>query len=113
MDLPERLRDLRRKKKLTQQQVADQLGISQSTYAGYEIGRLQPTLDMLKKLSQFYDVTTDYLLGETDKPNRVAVRDENNLKIGWLKVVDDAKSAGLTPEDMQPFIDAAKTVKRK
>ena len=59
----ERLRKLRERSNLTQQKVADQLSLDRSTYAYYELGSRMPDLQTLTKLSEVFEVTTDYLLG--------------------------------------------------
>lgn len=64
----ERLRELRSSKKLSQQELSDRLGLNRATYARYETGDTQPDFDTLKKIADFFDVSTDYLLGRSDKP---------------------------------------------
>ncbi|MFD2210980.1 helix-turn-helix domain-containing protein [Virgibacillus halophilus] len=64
-----RLKYLRIEKKLTQQAMADFLGISRQGYGKYEDGKSEPDHDTLIKLSSFFKVTTDYLLGNTDVPS--------------------------------------------
>lgn len=65
-----RIRDLRTDRDFNQQQIADHLGMSQTGYSKYEVGTNDiPTL-VLIKLARFYNVSIDYLLGETDNPNR-------------------------------------------
>lgn len=61
-----RLKELRLDKGLSQQNVADFLGVSQQAYANYESGKREPEYESLVKLSEFFDTTTDYLLGKTD-----------------------------------------------
>ena len=65
----ERLRDLREDKDLTQQEIADMLGCSQTTYSRYETGDLNVPIDILKKLAKFYKVSIDYIVGITTKKN--------------------------------------------
>lgn len=62
----ERLRTLRKCQNLTQQELADRLGISASTIGMYEQGRREPDADTLKDISQFFNVSIDYLLGSAD-----------------------------------------------
>ena len=50
------IRKLRRERNLTQQQVAEYLGIDRSTYAYYESGRSKLNIDLVVKLAQFYRV---------------------------------------------------------
>lgn len=61
-----KIKQLRLDKKFTQQKVADYLGIDRSNYSKYELGKLEISIEMLVKLSQLYNVTTDYILGLSD-----------------------------------------------
>ena len=65
-----RIRDLREDNDLTQKEMAKQLNCSQQVYSNYELGQRDIPTDILIKLSQFYGVSTDFLLGLTDKPTR-------------------------------------------
>ena len=65
-----RVRDMREDRDLSQTQVAKILSMSQTGYSKYETGENDiPTL-VLIKLSRFYNVSIDYLLGESDDPTR-------------------------------------------
>lgn len=57
------LTKLRHERGLSQKRAADDLGISQALLSHYENGVREPKLDFLIRASQYYDVTTDYLLG--------------------------------------------------
>ena len=63
----ERIRNLREDSDLSQKQIADYLGCSQVAYSYYEIGKRSLPLDLLCKLADFYNCSTDYLLGRTDE----------------------------------------------
>ncbi len=58
-----RIKDLREDHDLTQQQVADYLGMKQSQYSRYERGHRDIPTDVLLRLAELYKTTTDYLLG--------------------------------------------------
>ena len=62
-----RIRDLREDHDLTQRQLAEALHCSQQVYSNYELGQRDIPTDILIKLSKFYRVTTDYILGLSDK----------------------------------------------
>lgn len=62
----QRLKALRKEAGLTQKEIAEQLGIKQPTYAQWENGRVKPKAETLEKFSNFFNVSTDYLLGHTD-----------------------------------------------
>ena len=61
-----RLKDLREDKDLSQQQVADYLEMKQPQYSRYERGLRDVPTDVLIRLAQLYETSTDYILGLTD-----------------------------------------------
>ncbi len=64
-----RIKELREDNDLTQQQVADKIGITQRKYSYIETGTQQLTDEILVKLAKFYNVTTDYILRLSDTKN--------------------------------------------
>lgn len=70
MGLPERLKDMRTKLRLSQREVANILEISPSVISAYESGERTPSVEILLRLSDLYQCNTDYLLGRTvEKPS--------------------------------------------
>lgn len=66
MIFKERLKELRVAKGLSQMQLANKLGISQSAIAKWELGKTEPTASAIVALSEFFGESADYLLGITD-----------------------------------------------
>ena len=66
MKFKERLKELRTSKGLSQMQLAQAVGISQSAIAKWELGKTEPTATAIILLAAFFGETTDYLLGVTD-----------------------------------------------
>jgi len=62
-----RLKDLREDSDLKQKEIAEFLHVKQNTYSQYENGQRQLPIEVLIKLAKYYNVTTDYLLGLSDK----------------------------------------------
>lgn len=62
-----RIRDLREDRDLLQKDLADYLNCSQVCYSNYEIGKRDIPTETLSKLAEFYNTSTDYLLGRTDE----------------------------------------------
>ena len=62
-----RIKDLREDSDLTQKEIADFLHIKQNTYSQYENGHRQLPIDFLIALAKYYNTSTDYILGLTDK----------------------------------------------
>ena len=66
----QRLRDLREDHDLSQCKLAGMIGMSQTGYSKYETGENDIPTAILIQLSRIYNVSIDYLLGETDLPQR-------------------------------------------
>lgn len=61
--LPKILRQLRNEKGLTQAQISEEIGIAQTTYAGYETGKHKPDITTLIKLADFHNTSLDIITG--------------------------------------------------
>lgn len=64
--LSDRLKQCRKEKGLTQQQVAIYCDITEKAYQNYELMTREPKLEILVKIADFYEVSLDYLVGRTD-----------------------------------------------
>ena len=64
-----RIRELREDNDLTQKQISKELNCSQQVYSNYELGQRDIPTYILKRLSSFYNVSTDYILEITNNPN--------------------------------------------
>ena len=82
--LGERLRELRLKKELKQEVIVKEFSLARATYSMYETGQRNPPLELLVKFATFYNVSTDYLLGQSDTyyPNKnvSSIRDLKLIK---------------------------------
>ncbi|MFB9275191.1 helix-turn-helix domain-containing protein [Cohnella cellulosilytica] len=65
MTMGDRLRELRLRRKISQEEVARHIGITRSAYSHYEINNRQPVYETLIKLAAFFDVSLDYIIGGT------------------------------------------------
>lgn len=115
MDLGKRIRQIRKEKNMTLQQVSEKTGISRSNLSEVETGEHGCTSDTLSKLAKCFEVSTDYLLGKTDNPNaqiiNVADSDGSITKIEY-ELLDKVK--GLTIDDfieINKYIDYLKSKK--
>lgn len=67
-DVAKKLQQLRKGRQLTQQQLADRMGVTRATISNYEVGRRTPHLSELKRFAEFYGVGLDYFgLASTDE----------------------------------------------
>lgn len=64
------LRSLREDRDIKQREIAKYLNVTQNTYSQYETGVIPLTDEVLIKLSDYYNVSVDYLLDRTDNPQK-------------------------------------------
>lgn len=86
-----KLKELRKLRKISQKELANQLGFAQNTLSQYETGMHQPDNVTLMKIAEFFDVSVDYLLGKNDNKEKT-----NNKVNELLPDIDD-----LTPENKE------------
>lgn len=75
-----RLKDLREDNDLTQTKIAKVLGIRQEYYSKYELGKIEIPVHHLIQIAKFYKVSTDYILGLTNK-SEPGYKIKNNVVI--------------------------------
>lgn len=97
----EHLTELRKKRKWSLQDTADQLGIAKSTYAGYESGYREPSLQSLAQIADLFETSVDYLLGRT-KEEQDSLELTNLVKKDTHKLSIDGEL--LSPDEMIDFI---------
>jgi len=71
VSFPERLVSLQKERGLEKQDIYRALGLSQTTYWRYELGKREPTISVLAALADFFDVSLDYLVGRSNTPTRL------------------------------------------
>lgn len=106
----ERLSLLREEKGLNKTEMAKRLGIPVSTYSNYEYGNREPDFTLAKKIADYFNVTTDYLLGRDVKEENVPEIDKHAKLIAAH--IDD----NVSDEEMgkiTSYIEFLKTQKKK
>ena len=66
MNLADRIQDLRKRRGLPQEELADKLGVSRQAVSKWESGQSTPDIERIILMSEFFEVTTDYLLKGTE-----------------------------------------------
>lgn len=82
MDFKTRLKQLRKERGLTQQELSKKVGIPRSTIAGYETDVAEPDMAKISILANFFNVSSDYLLGHSDNPKtaeQLTTKDEKDI----------------------------------
>jgi transcriptional regulator with XRE-family HTH domain len=82
---PERLKQLRKEKGMTQIDLAEALGVSSGTVAMWETGKRKPSFEMFDKLTEVFDRRLDYILGTSDDPSSQKLREDEVRVLGnWV-----------------------------
>lgn len=98
MDLGSNIAQLRERRGLSQAALAKEFNISQATLAMYETNKRRPNVEMLDSIADYFNVTTDYLLGRTPTPQFTA-KNERDVQ----NIVDDLIN-GLSNENSLAYL---------
>ena len=93
----ERLRKLRSEKKRNQEEMANYLGITRQGYGNYEKENTEPDQKTLNMLADYFDVSTDYLLGRTD--NRQPIDEKKEDSEIFVSFIHGKKTIDLEDEE--------------
>lgn len=109
----ENLKSLRKQKKLTQDDVANILGITRQAYSNYETEKREPDYSTLQKLADIFSVTPDRILGEKEQNHKIDIlvfvdRLNQEIKKKELSVQQIAKECNVTQEYIQELITSPK-----
>ena len=81
MDLGERFKKYRKKAGLTQKEASQIIGINSYQLGNYETNRSEPSITILKKMSNVYGVSIDTLVGNYKLPEEIAdIKEKDNLE---------------------------------
>lgn len=88
------IRDLRKQRKISQTELAKILHVSQQTVTAWGTGKAEPSSSAISSLADYFNVTTDYLLGRPEKKD-----DDNVDYVALDKALDNARSFDGEPMD--------------
>lgn len=114
MDLfKQRLKELRGKYNMTQQDLANQLGIVRTAIANYETGRTSPDSETLSLIANIFNTSTDYLLGRTDikEPIENIVSEKTHNNSNNKESIDAEDISNLSSESKAKIHDYIKLIK--
>ena len=91
--LNEQIRELRNIRGISQIQLAIKLGVTKQSVSNWENDNILPSIEMLVKIANFFEVSTDYLLG-LDKKRTLDVENLTEIQISHIQlIVDDLRNA--------------------
>lgn len=98
----ERLKELRKEKQLTVEQLANNIGSAKSTISRYENGR-EPKGDIIRLLTEYFDVSIDYLMGVSDirTPNIENTNKDLKLSPEVETIAAHLEGKDITPKKMK------------
>lgn len=93
----DRITELREEAKLTQEELADKIGITRAALSHYEKNRREPDYETLKKIADYFNVSTDWLLGRS--PLRNLFFDNSNIES--IEIRKSRKAEEISMEKME------------
>lgn len=125
MNFSKRLKKLRSEANLTQKDLAEKIGVSRATVAGYETKGKEPSYDTLLKIARVLNCSVDYLMGNTDERSpadkiKKALSEDEELLEFWEELKDREdlqlmfkQTRDLSPETIQQIINIIKTFEKE
>lgn len=107
------IKTLRVENNLMQKDIAQNLNVPKNTYGAWERGDNEPPIDIIRKLADFYNVSTDYLFDREEEDGRIIIQelelpsDENNLLTNYRKLPSDLK------ESAQEYLKSLNNINNK
>lgn len=98
--LGDKIKELRKKRQLTQQELANEVKIAQSTIGMIESNKRPAGRETLVKLADFFGVTVDYLLSDDKDNKEMNIEDVKNVKLSKRAEKDIEKALEQTLEDL-------------
>lgn len=90
--LAKRLKELRKTRGKTQQQMSETLGVLRSTYGEYERGKIAPPMDKLQALASYFDVSIDYLIGNVNTKRAANETPSEDISESLARILDTLQS---------------------
>ncbi|GET06785.1 XRE family transcriptional regulator [Ligilactobacillus agilis] len=90
------IRDLRKEKRVSQTELAKIVGVSQTTVTAWETGKAEPSSSAVSNLADYFNVTTDYLLGRPEKK-----KEKQNVELTDDDIIMTYQGKELSDEDRE------------
>lgn len=109
-----RVKQLRIEKKLTQQELAEMVGVLKGSVSKWECGITRPEFETLDKLCDIFNVSLSYLLGSSDVKERREMTEEDKDRLGFESYLEDeCESIELIVKDLVRLSSRSKDVVRQ
>lgn len=84
MNLSDRIYELRKKKGISQEELADKIGVSRQAISKWESEQSTPDMDKIIFMSEFFDVSTDYLLKGLESPSQMSEKSRKYFLLSFV-----------------------------
>lgn len=101
----QRIRDLRKQKKMSQSELAKIIGVTQTTITAWETGKAEPSSSAVANLADYFNVTTDYLLG---RPEEKKEKDSNSVDLADMDALLTYQGKQIPDQDRELINDLLK-----
>lgn len=102
MSLGDKIRELREKKRISQKELGEAIGVSDVMVSMYEQSKKRPSLDTIIAIADYFDVSSDNLLGREET---------NNLSAPYLSLAKEAEKNGIDPDDIRLAIETIRKLR--
>lgn len=109
----EKLKFLRKKNNLTQEECAKALKVTKGAIAMWETDKRTPDLDMLKFIANYFKVSLDWLTGNNEYENINDSDNNSELNNVYFSLAKEAQSEGIDPDDIRLAFELIKARKKK
>jgi len=113
-----RIKEIRKKNNLTQNDFGKLFNLNDSTISLYESNKRTPEYDILVRIADKFNVTTDWLLGRVEEPDLIIHEGTSlpyNLKeigVEYLKLCKEIQNKEINPQDLLKIINVVKDIKK-
>lgn len=101
----QKIRDLRKQRKMSQTELANILHVSQQTVTAWETGKAEPSSSAVANLADYFNVTTDYLLG---RPEEKKEKDSNSVDLADMDALLTYQGKQIPDQDRELINDLLK-----
>lgn len=114
-----RLKELRIENDMTQKELGSKLNILDRTIGYYEANKRFPSEEILNEIANIFNVSTDYLLGRTDKKDATILEGDEvpkelrDVGISYMEIDKIAKEQGFTPDDIKEILETIGRISKK
>ena len=103
MSFTDRLIELRKEDRKTQEEMANIINVKRSTYSAYERGQILPPYDKIESIAKYFNVTIDYLMGNSNVSAEAPSAAVHDINHALSNLIDELKDKS-TPLNVDGYI---------